>query len=42
MTPPPPVHVQALPIMVVLIIIVGTLISGDYLAKKEGWLTPLP
>jgi hypothetical protein len=39
---PPPVHVQALPLMVVLTVIVGTLVGGYYLAKKAGGLTSLP
>jgi hypothetical protein len=38
--PPRPVRVQATPVVVILILLVGTLVSGYYLAKKAGWLVP--
>jgi hypothetical protein len=36
-----PVRVQATPVVVVLLMLIGTLVGGWYLAKKAGWLTPV-
>jgi hypothetical protein len=38
--PTRPVRVQAMPVMVILIMLVGTLVGGYFLAKKAGWLEP--
>jgi type IV secretory pathway VirB10-like protein len=35
-----PVRVQAMPVVVILIMLVGTLVGGYFLAKKAGWLEP--